>query len=208
MLEWVAVLLTVVEDTGAWPQELCRGETILLPKGGSSDPLDSRPITLLPVLYRIWAALRAAQFREWLQQSGVPTLVAGRKGTMQGAEHQGLLLGLELEEARVFGEALAGVAVDWSKCYDHLGFNYVQANFEAARVPKWFSGPLLAMYQAPRHIKIDGAMGEPHHPLRCIPPGCPAAVDVLAMLTFPWVKQARLTMESCSAGAWVDDLTW
>ena len=45
-------------------------------------------------------------------------------------------------------------------------------------------------------------------PLRCIPPGCPAAVDILAMLTMPWVKQARLAHDPCSARAWVDDLTW
>ena len=44
---------------------------------------------------------------------------------MLSAEHQGLLLGMELEEARTFDEALAGVAVDWSKRYDHLGFNFV-----------------------------------------------------------------------------------
>ena len=66
----------------------------------------------------------------------------------------------------------------------------------------------MAMYQAPRHIKIDGAMGVTRSPLRCIPPGCPAAVDVLSMITFPWVKQARLVMDNCSARAWVDDLTW
>ena len=67
--------------------------------------------------------------------------------------------------------------------------------------PSGFCGPLMAMYQAPRHIKIDGAMGKTHHPLRCIPPGCLAAVDVLAMITFPWVKQSRLVMGNCSARA-------
>ena len=107
MLEWAAKLLEIVEDTGTCPQELSRGETVLLPKGGTADPLDRRPITLLPVLYRIWAARRATQFRAWLKEAGVPTLVAGRTGTMLSAEHQGLLLGMELEEARLFDEALA-----------------------------------------------------------------------------------------------------
>ena len=93
---------------------------------------------------------------------------------MLSAEHQGLLLGMELGEARAFDEALAGVAVDWSKCYDRLGFNFVAANLEAAGVPTWFSGPLLAMYQVPRHLKVDGAMGTPRVPVRCIPPGCPS----------------------------------
>ena len=64
------------------------------------------------------------------------------------------------------------------------------------------------MYQAPRHIKVDGAMGTPRVPVQCIPPGCPAVVDILAMLTLPWLKQARCTHEPSSARAWVDDLTW
>ena len=116
LLDWVAELLAEVEQQGAWLRELCRGETVLLPKGGTSDPLDRRPITLLPVLYRMWAALRATQFRAWLKECGVPPLVAGRNGTMRSAEHQGLLLALEIEEASAFSESLAGVAIDWSRC--------------------------------------------------------------------------------------------
>ena len=81
---------------------------MLLPKGGSPDPLDQRPITLLPILYRIWASLRATQMRAWMRRSGVPPLVTGGSGTMLSAEHQGLLLALELEEATAFEEAWPG----------------------------------------------------------------------------------------------------
>ena len=127
---------------------------------------------------------------------------------MGSAEHQGLYLGLELAEARAFEDSLAGVAVDWSKCYDFLGLQYVQDTLQAAGLPAWVSGPLLAMYRAPRHIKIYGAIGAPQIPVRCIPPGCPAAVDILAMLTLPWILQARRTQPGSEARAWVDDLTW
>ena len=156
LLQWVAELLTIVEDTGAWPAELSRGETVLLPKGGSSDPLDRRPITLLPIQYRIWASLRATQLRAWMRKSGIPPLVEGARGTMLSAEHLGLLLALELEEAQAFGQALVGVAVDRSKCYDHLGFGYVRAMLQAAGVPSWVANPLLAMYEAPGTSKSTG----------------------------------------------------
>ena len=179
LLDWTAELLAMVETTGRWPTELTRAETVLLPKGGTDDPLDKRPITLLPMLYRVWAALRATQMRKWMRSASIPSLVHGSRGTMAGAEHQGLLLGMELEEARAFEDNLAGVAVDWSKCYDHLGLDYVQDTLLAAGVSGWVSGPLLAMYRAPRHIKVDGAIGAARTPVRCIPPGCPAAVDIL-----------------------------
>ena len=98
---------------------LNRAETVLLRNGGTADPLDRRPITLLPMLYRVWAALRATQLRAWMRSAGIPTLVTGSNSTMGSAEHQGLYLGLELEEARAFDDNLAGVAVDWSKCAGH-----------------------------------------------------------------------------------------
>ena len=65
---------------------------------------------------------------------------------MAGAEHQGLLLGMELEEARVFEDNLAGVAVDWSKCYDHLGLDYVQDTLLAAR------GSRMGLRAPPGHV--------------------------------------------------------
>ena len=77
---------------------------------------------MLAILYRVWASLRATELRAWMRGSRVHVLVEGDSGTMFGAEHQGLLRALELEEASAYDEALAGVAVDWSKCYDHLGF--------------------------------------------------------------------------------------
>ena len=84
LLEWTADLLAIVEATGRWPTELTRAETVLLPKGGTDDPLDKRPITLLPMLYRVWVALRATQLRKWMRSAGIPTLVHGRRGTMAG----------------------------------------------------------------------------------------------------------------------------
>eukprot|EP00972_Heterocapsa_arctica_P106575 15697954-Heterocapsa_arctica.AAC.1 len=43
----------------------------MLTKGGSEDPEDRREIVLLSVVYRLWAALRAATIRAWLARAGV-----------------------------------------------------------------------------------------------------------------------------------------
>ena len=51
-------------------------------------------------------------------------------------------------------------------------------------------------------------MGAARVPQRCIPPGCPAAVDVLALIMMPWVKQARQMHADSKARGWVDDLAW
>ena len=64
----VAALLRSVERLGRWPAGLARAEVVLLPKGVADvvlEPLQRRPITLLPVLYRLWARLRQREVARW-----------------------------------------------------------------------------------------------------------------------------------------------
>ena len=52
----VSDLLTLVEREGHWPVELLSAYVAMIPKAsGGSRPQDQRPITVLDVLYRLWA---------------------------------------------------------------------------------------------------------------------------------------------------------
>ena len=61
-LHWfsgLAVLLNLVEDTGIWPQGLLDAYIAMIPKAdGGSTPLGQRPLSVHPVVYRLWASLR------------------------------------------------------------------------------------------------------------------------------------------------------
>ena len=56
-LERVAGLLNMVEVEDAWPDELLHAYVAMIPKasGGGSRPKDQSPITVLDVVYRLWA---------------------------------------------------------------------------------------------------------------------------------------------------------
>eukprot|EP00974_Lingulodinium_polyedra_P059850 5768183-Lingulodinium_polyedra.AAC.1 len=60
------MVLDAVEDAGAWPD--LHPEGLLLPKpgGDGADPMQRRPIWLLPMLYRVWAAGRARDMADWI----------------------------------------------------------------------------------------------------------------------------------------------
>ena len=88
--EWIALLLSVVERTGKWPQGLRNNEVMMLPKGDSGDALDLRPIVLLASLYRVWAAIRAQDLRAWMRLAGIRPL----HGVLRDAEEHGLLAAL------------------------------------------------------------------------------------------------------------------
>ena len=62
--EAAAHMLEDIEQGADWPEQMCIASVPLIPKNGSTKPLDQRPITVLPVTYRVWAAHRAQDLRD------------------------------------------------------------------------------------------------------------------------------------------------
>ena len=55
----LAVLSELVESSGVWPQGLLDAYIAMIPKAdGDSTPLGRRPLSVLPVVCRLWAFLR------------------------------------------------------------------------------------------------------------------------------------------------------
>ena len=65
-LDRLAVLLNTVEETGVWPQALAQGAVSLIGKGEGAEPLKLRPISVMPVVYRLWAATRVREVLDLL----------------------------------------------------------------------------------------------------------------------------------------------
>ena len=61
-LSWfdeLARIRTKVEDLGVWPDGLLDAYITMIPKtDGDAAPLGQRPLSVLPVVYRIWASAR------------------------------------------------------------------------------------------------------------------------------------------------------
>ena len=105
-----------------------------------------------------------------------------------------------------FNRPLAGVAYDWSKCYDRLPLGLLEELVEKIGMPAALKGPMLAAYAAPRRVLYMGLASEEVHPTCGLTPGCPAATDWLALLMLPWLLRVRRLNET-KARAYVDDLT-
>ena len=64
----LARILSKVEDTGVWPDGLLEAYIAMIPKtDGDATPLGQRPLSVLPVVYRIWASARMGQLEGWCQ---------------------------------------------------------------------------------------------------------------------------------------------
>ena len=147
----LAALLRKVEELGRWPAGLWAAEVVLLPKpGGDPDqPLQRRPITLLPVIYRLWARLRLHQVDEW--RAGWDPAVASLP---KGPEGQAWDLAWELAVAPAWGHTVSGAAVDLTKCYDSVRHPLLRRALAAAGWPAGILEPLLAAYSAPRRLRV------------------------------------------------------
>ena len=87
----LARILTLVEDNGVWPDGLLDAYIAMIPKtDGDAAPLGQRPLSVLPVVYRIWASTRMVQLEIWFK-SWVPDSVFST-GCVVGRLRLGMLL--------------------------------------------------------------------------------------------------------------------
>ena len=71
----LARILAKVEDFGIWPDGLLDAYIAMIPKtDGDATPLGQRPLSVLPVVCRIWASARVGQLEGWFR-SWVPDSV-------------------------------------------------------------------------------------------------------------------------------------
>ena len=71
----LARILTKVEDFGVWPDGLQDAYITMIPKtDGDATHLGQRPLSVLPIVYRVWASARMVQLEDWFR-SWVPESV-------------------------------------------------------------------------------------------------------------------------------------
>ena len=79
-------ILSKVEDTGVWPDGLLDAYIAMIPEtDGDATTLGQRLLSVLPIVYRIWASARMGQLDGWFQ-SWVPQSVFSAGGGRSSVE--------------------------------------------------------------------------------------------------------------------------
>ena len=97
---------------GAWPAALQQATSAFLSKDANNtmDPLAYRVLSLLPVLYRRWSAVRLRHLSNWIEEWRLPELFAGIQGV--GATDATWQEALEVELATAEGRQHGGAGID------------------------------------------------------------------------------------------------
>ena len=195
MTSLLAGFYGVVERSGKGPSALGTMLVALLPKGTTGDPSDFRPLMLLSVIYRIWAKAMGSFMQGHLRAVGIlPT------GPVPGAEQQATDLAWRLLLARC-GVVLSGVALDWTKCYDHVSSALLDKLAKLCRLPIGLYQPMLAAYCMQRHVLLNGMLGPAKVPARGLAAGCPRATDWMAIMSYVLVRELQQAVPPHAAQA-------
>ena len=185
LLGLLADLLREVELRGKWPARLAEGYTALVPKEGPPGPLNTRPLNVLSMVYRLWARLRLVDAIAWQEAWAHPAAFRLRPARI--APDEAAVTHVLLERFRLRGWAVAGMSIDYVKCFDVIPQAVVLALALQLGMDPGSGRALGAMYkQLRRAFKLAGALGLWWQATNGILQGCPLSVILVNVLTRIW----------------------
>ena len=181
---WIARLLNVIENGGAWPRGMCLARAAFMVKDPKKveQPLSYRILLILSAIYRRWATLRLRHMSEWISTWALPEMYAGVHG--RGAADAWYATAAEMEEAFVVdGSPVTGGAVDIHKCFDQILRPIVYKLAGLAGMPVAVLDT-YKRYQEGLEVRnsIAGGLGRSYRKEASIPQGDPFSMMLVALI--------------------------
>ena len=123
LLQALLDIFHLCEAQGKFPSSLYYSYTTLIPKGASRAPLSLRPITVLPVPYRIYASLRCQTLLKWQNSWIHPSQFAFCKGRSTTSLNSSLSFD-PLRRYQCY-QSFAGIQFDFAKCFDSIPYSVI-----------------------------------------------------------------------------------
>eukprot|EP00971_Amphidinium_carterae_P158694 3146027-Amphidinium_carterae.1 len=206
----LASLFNTLEAAEDMPSQLMGAWTKPLPKSGTSaEALGVRPITILPLIHRVWSGLRYRQLQGWVNSVLHPSQAAFRQGRSCKSEVQALLV--DLTRRANAGQASYLGQLDLSKAFPRL-------NKEKSRDIAVASGLSPSFGRLIHRVclgkasswKIAGVLSAPMSPRRGTPQGCALSIMMFQLTLAPVARAvANFLRMRCSSSRlllYADDL--
>lgn len=196
------------ESPSVIPNNLMCGRTIpLAKKWGLCRASESRPITILPQIYRIWARLVAHQVITQISQWVPPQVTGFLKG--RGAFEAAYDTQQWLEQKAKDHSSRAGATLDLIKCFNLIRRSFASRALQAIGCPlpiirKWEESTMNLR----RYWEIQGQISELVHSTTGCAEGDPVSVLVMIAIATMWVYRAPYTAPGVRLSAFADNWSW
>ena len=184
LLDWLLEIINCIEQNCPWPTQWTVAKVTVLSKGSKPrSPLDIRPITILPKVYRLWSRLRSLEVLNHLKNQMPPQVAAtaGRVSADQIAAYSAFVI----EQANHNEKGVCGLIIDLIKCYNTVPWHPCKLLFKHLGISDKYAQPFFQfMSQLERSFQVNDHCGPP---IRCstgIPEGCAMSVAVMAALSW------------------------
>ena len=176
---WVhaASLWNTVVRRGVAPASWTRGRTCLIWKDASR----TRPITVLPVIWRAGARLMNQRLRVWASSWQQTFDCGGLPGTS-------VATALQMLQFELTNQCRGGVQQDVSGFFDSLEHELTAAVLRHMRAPEAFTALFENVCSTSQRLFVlDGACAASWmHPSKGLPQGCPLSPLISAVITHAW----------------------
>ena len=135
----LAILLELVETSGVWPQGLLDAYIAIIPKvDGVSTPSGQRPLSVLPVVCRLWASLRLGHLREWVEGWLPQSVFSLGKGLSSVEAWFSTALDIEEVLSGTGGDQLHVMVADVIKSFETVDRSILDCALGRLGLPDWF----------------------------------------------------------------------
>lgn len=173
-----------VMRTGEMPAALTKGLIFLIPKeGGNVEEIRQwRPITILNSAYKILAKALSLRLQPMLDSLIHPTQTGFVKD--RSILDNIFTFWEAVSLARLRGEELAILLLDFEKAYDRVDWAFLEATMHRMGFPQdWIQGVSALYRTAHSQVLLAGDRGEHFPLLRSVKQGCPLAPTLFQFFT-------------------------
>ena len=186
----LARVLAKVEDFCIWPDGLLDAYTAMISKtDGDATPLGQRPLSVLPIVYRVWASSGMSQLDGWFW-FWVPDSVFSAGGG-RGSVEAWFSSALDIEEV-LSGATDTHVhlfVADVIKSFDTVDRGILDRVLSSLGLPGWFRHAYLEYHAHVRlRFKLASGLGQSWTRDGGIPQGCPLSMMFIVALYLPWCR--------------------
>lgn len=207
--EMIKLLVEIMSsDPQLLPIQALVGRTIPLPKSWEvEDAGRTRPITILPQLYRIWGKVISTQAIKQLSYR-LPGQISGfLKGRSAFKSAYDTQVWLEFTAQRCLDKS--GVTLDLTKCYNLIRRCFAVLVLQAFNlgdniINKWKH----CMQHLIRFWEIDGQISQPSQTTTGCAEGDPIAVIIMIAIATCWVYQTPFDHQDLRINAFADNWSW
>ena len=155
----LGAILGLTEETGVWPEGLLDAYMIMIPKAeGNSTPLGQRPLSVLPVVYRLWVTVRLEHLQEWCDSWLPDSVFSAGKGRSSVDAWYSTSLDIEEAISGIVDDDIHVFVADVVKSFDTVDRNILDCVLSSLGLPGWIRHAYFE-YHAKVRIRFKLATG-------------------------------------------------